>query len=206
MRGRQPSRALECRLIVGLGNPGPQYARTRHNAGFVVAERLARRWGIEPRRRLCDCSFGEGRVEGQAVRLALPQTFMNSGGKAVRCLLERWGLKPSDLLVLCDDISLPLGMIRLRGEGSDGGHLGLASVLQEVGTEQVARLRVGIRTEAAEASQGDLTDFVLGNFGVSEIPLLQQAVAAAVEACEVWLKEGVQAAMNRFNRRIKGET
>lgn len=191
------------RLIVGLGNPGPTYARTRHNAGFVVAERLACRWGLNPRRQLCECAFGEGQVDGQAVRLALPQTFMNSGGKAVKCLLDRWGLKPSDLLVVCDDISLPLGMIRLRGEGSDGGHLGLASVLQEIGTRQVARLRVGIRTEAAQAFQGDLTDFVLGNFRVAESPSLEQAVAQAVEACEVWLKEGIQTAMNRFNRRIK---
>ncbi len=201
MKGRE--RPDSAKLIVGLGNPGPKYAETRHNVGFRVTEGLAGRFGISIRSRLCSSIWGQGRIEGHAVRLALPQTFMNSSGKAVQCLLARWGVQPSRLLVVCDDISLPVGAIRLRAEGSDGGHLGLASVLQEVGTQQVARLRVGIRTEEARAFQGDLTEFVLGASGVSERKALEGAVAVAVEACEVWFTAGVHAAMNRFNRRIR---
>ena len=187
------------RLIVGLGNPGPAYSRTRHNVGRMVAERLAKQWSVALRSEGCSSKFGAGSYSSCPVRVALPQTFMNASGKAVKCLLDRWKLGPSSMLVVCDDVSLPLGMVRLRPHGSDGGHLGLASILQELGTEKIPRLRVGVRVGPVEK---DLTPFVLGRFEASERKILEEGLASAVAACEVWVKSGLTVAMNRFNRKI----
>ena len=189
------------RLIVGLGNPGSEYIQTRHNVGFLAAERLAHRWKVPLRKKGCDSVFGEGKFSGLAVAVAMPQTFMNASGRPLRCLLERWKLKPAAVLALCDDVALPLGMIRLRGKGSAGGHLGLASILEELGTDQVARLRIGVRP--ADGLEKDLTPFVLGTFKAPEGKLLEQALASVVEAGELWLSRGLNAAMNRFNQKIK---
>jgi len=201
------------RLIVGLGNPGPEYVKTRHNIGFMAAERLSERWKIPVKGKGCSALFGEGKFLKQAVRLAVPQTFMNASGKSVACLLRRWKLQPSEALVICDDVSLPLGMIRLRGQGSAGGHLGLTSILEELGTAAVPRLRVGIRSDRAgedlcAAARGGasfsagLTPFVLGRFAASEEKLLEQGLGLAGEACEMWISRGLAAAMNRFNQKI----
>jgi len=189
-------------LIVGLGNPGPRYAGTRHNVGFMVAVRCAERWSIDVKHLLCRSKFGEGTVHGEPVRLAMPQTLMNASGEGVGCLLKRWRLDHSQMLVVCDDVSLPLGMIRLRSKGSDGGHNGLASILQQVQTDQVARLRIGIQTRPQAAGE-DLTPFVLGRFSPAERKRVKESVEVAVEACEVWMTRGVSAAMNLFNRRIE---
>lgn len=189
------------KLVVGLGNPGPAYLRTRHNVGFLAAERLARRWNIPLRKKGCDAVFGEGEFSGLALAVALPQTFMNASGRSLRCLLERWKLKPAAVLVLCDDVALPLGMIRLRGKGSAGGHLGLASILEELGTREFARLRIG--TRPAAGVEKNLTPFVLGKFEAPEGKDLEQALASVVEAGELWLSRGLNAAMNRFNQKIK---
>ena len=185
-------------MIVGLGNPGPRYAGTRHNVGFMVATRFAERWSLPLKERLCDSKVAEGVVLGQPVRLALPQTLMNASGEAVRCLLRRWRLEPSSLLVVCDDVSLPLGTIRLRGQGSDGGHRGLASIVEKTCTEKIPRLRVGIRSERVGE---DLTDFVLGRFNLAERKLLEKGLASAVEACDAWVARGISTAMNLFNKR-----
>ena len=187
------------KLIVGLGNPGPAYSRTRHNVGVMVIDRVVKRWDIVPRQKGCSSRFGGGLIFSQPVRVALPQTFMNTSGEAVSCLLRRWRLEPSSMLVICDDVSLPLGIIRLRSGGSEGGHLGLASILQEVGTAQVPRLRVGIQTQPLGE---DLTPFVLGQFLGSELKSLEAGLELAISACEVWVTDGISAAMNRFNRKI----
>jgi len=187
------------RLIIGLGNPGPEYVKTRHNIGFMAAKRLSERWKIPVKGKGCSALFGEGKFLKQAVRLATPQTFMNASGKSVACLLRRWKLQPSETLVICDDVSLPLGMIRLRGQGSAGGHLGLTSILEELGTAAVPRLRVGIRSDRAGE---DLTPFVLGRFASSEEKFLEQGLGLAGEACEMWISRGLAAAMNRFNQKI----
>lgn len=184
---------------MGLGNPGPGYARTRHNVGFLVVRRLARRWKIsweEDSR--CRSKVGEGSIEGHPVRLALPQTFMNSSGEAVACLAKKWRLKSEAFLAVCDDFALPLGTVRLRGQGSEGGHQGLASILREMGTREVARLRVGIGGPRPEE---DWTPFVLGRFAASEQQRLAAGMEQGTRACESWAAEGLSAAMSRFNRR-----
>lgn len=189
------------RLIVGLGNPGPQYVRTRHNVGFMAAERLAERWKAPLKQEACEAVFGEGEFSGRAVMVAMPRTFMNASGRAVGCLLRRRGLEPDSVLVLCDDVALPLGMIRLRGSGSAGGHMGLTSILEELGTNEFARLRIGVRPEGE--LEKNLTPFVLGKFEASEEKLLEQTLAWVVEAGELWVSRGLNAAMNRFNQKIK---
>ena len=192
------------KVIVGLGNPGPKYSRTRHNVGWMAADLLGRRWGIRKDRDLCSCRVGAGRFEGCPVRLVLPQTYMNGSGAAVARLLKRLKQGPSSLLVVLDDVSLPLGLIRLKGKGSSGGHLGLASVLEDLQTEEVPRLRVGIGrsspSQRGPAEKNDLTDFVLGRFDPDEQGLLDTVLSEAAHACEAWVVGGLPAAMNRFNR------
>ena len=186
------------KVIVGLGNPGPAYEKTRHNVGFWVVRRLARRWKMTWKEEArCRAKVGEGSAAGEKVRLVLPQTFMNSSGEALACLAKKWRLTPESFLVVCDDFALPLGTVRLRGQGSDGGHQGLASILQELGTREIARLRVGIRSGRVE---GDWTPFVLGRFTASEESPLENGLERAAQACESWLADGTMAAMNRFNR------
>jgi PTH1 family peptidyl-tRNA hydrolase len=189
------------KVIVGLGNPGAKYAGTRHNVGFMAAERLAKRWKVPLKQEACETVFGEGEFSGRAVTVAMPRTFMNASGRAVSCLLRRRSLKPDSVLVLCDDVALPLGMIRLRGSGSPGGHMGLASILEELGTNKFARLRIGVRP--AGELEKNLTLFVLGKFEAPEEKLLEQTLAWVVEAGELWISRGLSAAMNRFNQKIK---
>jgi len=170
------------KLIVGLGNPGPHYEQTRHNVGAMVVRRLARR-------RL-----------GPDVRLLVPDAMMNVSGEALAraALPERM----EDLLLVCDDVNLPLGTLRVRPEGSDGGHHGLASCLQQLGTEAVPRLRVGVGSASLPK---DLTEFVLSPFDPPERPVVEETLARAAEACELWAARGIEAAMNRVNvRRQEG--
>lgn len=188
------------RLIVGLGNPGPAYLRTRHNVGFMAAGRLSQRWKTPVGRKGCSALFGEGEFSEQPVGLAMPQTFMNSSGEAVACLLKRWKLEPQALLVVCDDVALPLGMIRLREKGTAGGNMGLNSIIETLGTTEFARLRVGIK---AGPTGKDLAKFVLAKFDAKEEEALEQGLGLAVEACEMWISHGLAAAMNRFNQKIK---
>lgn len=190
------------KVIVGLGNPGAKYAGTRHNVGFMVVERLAEAWGIAADRELCRSRVGEGAVQETPVRLVYPQTFMNSAGEAVACLLRRWRLEPSRLLIVLDDVALPLGMIRVRGGGSAGGHLGLTSVAQGAATEEIPRLRVGI-APPGKPSAAELTHFVLGRFTGAEKGRLEEGLASAERACEMWVTRGLTAAMNRFNRKAR---
>ena len=188
------------RLIVGLGNAGRQYAGTRHNAGFMVVHQLAQRHGVRIARRYIRGlrvvgRYGDWMCKGEIVRLMLPQLFMNRAGEALRAA-SAWEVAGEALLVVCDDVSLPVGMLRMKPSGSAGGHKGLASCLGSLGTDRLARLRVGI---GAEPLPRDLTDYVLSPFGAGEHAQIQQAIGRAVEACELWTQQGIQVTMNRIN-------
>ena len=188
------------KLIVGLGNVGREYLTTRHNVGVMVVGELARRHRVRVaqayrhgRRTLA--RYGDWAVRRVTVRLMLPQTMMNRSGEAMTAM-SAWHVAAEEALVICDDVNLPLGVLRLRPEGSAGGHKGLASCLEELRTEQLPRLRVGIGTHALPE---DLTTFVLTPFAGEERPRIREAITRAVEACELWATEGVQVAMNRVN-------
>jgi len=184
------------RCIVGLGNPGSEYAVTRHNVGFRVIEALATRHGIEVSKRRLQALFGRGRIGDIELILAKPQTFMNDSGIAVRRLLDYYHLEPQHLLVVCDDINLDLGQLRLRRSGSAGGQKGLRSIEQHLGGTEFARLRVGIgRLEAGR----DAKAFVLSPFRASERDAAEDAIARAADAVECTLREGLEIAMGRYN-------
>lgn len=185
-------------LIAGLGNPGAEYARTRHNAGFLVAEHLARRWAVPLQmERRFEARVGRFARQGHCGWLALPQTYMNTSGVAVAALTRFYRVAPERLLVVVDDADLPVGTMRLRPEGSSGGHHGLESVEQALGTRQFARLRLGIgRREGAR----EITGHVLGRFSPEEWQHFAPVIERAGDAVECWLAEGIQTAMNRFNR------
>ncbi|MCX8072965.1 MAG: aminoacyl-tRNA hydrolase [Candidatus Binatia bacterium] len=184
-------------LVLGLGNPGEEYVGTRHNVGFEVVDALCRRHGIVLRQRLPSLLYGQGRIVGQEVILGKPRTFMNRSGVAAREGLKRWMLRPEQLLVVLDDVALPLGKIRVRKQGSDGGHKGLRSVLASVGSELVPRIRVGI----GQPKHGDIVEFVLSPFSRAERPVIDEAIERAADAVETVLSQGVEVAMNRFNAR-----
>ena len=186
-------------VIAGLGNPGHTFHHTRHNVGFMAIELLASRHAvsvtervIHPADRRPAAVCGQYQDGGRTVQLLMPLTMMNESGDA----LKATGVSPKDLLLVCDDVNLPLGTIRLRPQGSAGGHHGLESCLAALGTEEVARLRIGVGT--ADMPR-DLEAFVLSRFRNTELPLIRQAVAQAAEACETWVSEGIEVAMNRYN-------
>lgn len=183
------------RLVLGLGNPGERYRETRHNLGFRVVEELARRHRIALDRVECNSLVGES-TEGLV--LAQPQTYMNRSGFAARCLLERRELPPENLLVVYDELHLPLGRLRLRPGGSPGGHRGIESIVESLGSAQVPRLRMGLGAE--EGAPETWADFVLAPFLPEEREAVDAMILRAADACEAWWREGVEAAMNRFNR------
>jgi PTH1 family peptidyl-tRNA hydrolase len=189
------------KLVVALGNPGRRYARTRHNVGFRVAERLRERWRLpEPGARF-DGRFARGRVASLGdldVGVLEPQTFMNESGASVAAALGKLPLAEpaSDLLIVLDDADLPFGKLRLRAEGGDGGHNGLADVLERLGRRDVARLRFGIGRPSVPM---ETADFVLAAFSAEEEKALPAHLDRAADAVEAFLREGAPAAMNRFN-------
>ncbi len=185
-------------LIVGLGNPGAEYARTRHNVGFLVLEELAKRasaaWNLEKR---FNARVAKRESAGRKILLAEPQTFMNSSGEAVGALLAFYRIPPLQLLVIVDDADLPFGQIRLRPKGSSGGHHGLESIEQHIGSQSYARLKVGIgRTKNGRR---EITNYVLGKFSGDEKKLLEKVLECAADQAECWAMDGIQKAMNRFN-------
>ena len=189
------------KLNVGLGNPGREYSGTRHNIGFAVLGALARKHGINFDKRCCHSRAGEGRIGGQEVALAKPQTYMNLSGDAVAALMRRYRIKLTDILIIHDDLDLPLGKIRLRAGGSAGGHNGLKSIIASVGSMDFARLKIGIgRPETADAPRCEVVDHVLSDFDAADRKTAEEAVARSVEAVETILADGLEAAMNRFNR------
>lgn len=184
------------KLVVGLGNPGGKYAATRHNVGFRVVDELSRRHGIDLSRARFSGLVGNGAVGSEQVLLLKPGTFMNLSGRSVREAATFYKIEPTDLLVVSDDMALPLGRLRLRKAGSAGGHHGLASVIAELGTEAFTRLRIGIEQVAGERMVGH----VLGAFTEREEELMGPAVLSAADAVECWLAEGIDTAMNRYNK------
>lgn len=184
------------RLIVGLGNPGIRYAGTRHNIGFEVVDRFARRHGARLRRRWCRSLVADLRIRGEEFLLAKPQTFMNLSGEAVRELLLRTKAAAADMLVVCDDINLPLGRIRLRPSGSAGGHHGLESIIACIRSQDFPRLRVGV---GEGNNRQDVRDHVLGRFHRSERRLVEDVIETAADCLDSAVQEGLHIAMNRFN-------
>ncbi len=183
-------------LIVGLGNPGDRYRSTRHNAGFMVLDELARRWGIAMRSKRW-VELGQGSFRGDPVILAKPLTFMNISGEAVKRLRRKHHLAPADILVLYDDIDLARGSIRLRAGGSAGGHRGLDSIIGHLGSNEFPRLKLGVGRPPAGR---EAADYVLERMRPEEAAELQEQVARAADAVETFLAEGAETAMNRFNR------
>jgi PTH1 family peptidyl-tRNA hydrolase len=184
------------RLIVGLGNPGSEYQNTRHNVGFLVLDRLAEMAGIQIGKKAFKGLTGEGRLENRKAALLKPQTYMNLSGQSVREAMRFYRMAPEDILVICDDVNLPVGRLRLRPEGSHGGQNGLKSVIAEIGTDAFPRLRVGVGRPEGEKG---LIGHVLGKWGPDELPVVREQTERATDAIRFILSEGIDAAMNRFN-------
>ena len=183
------------KVVVGIGNPGREYERTRHNVGFDVVDLLARSDGIDVTKRWFEALAGEGTIAGHRVLLLKPQTFVNLSGRSVRQTVDFYKMSVAELLIVCDDANLPLGRIRFRRDGSSGGHHGLDSVIACLGTESFARLRVGIGRR-----EGDkLVDHVLGRFSSSERAVMDEAFIDAARGVAMWLTRGIDACMNEFN-------
>ena len=182
------------RLVLGLGNPGDRYRGTRHNLGFRVVRELAGRLSVATDRVECSAIVGEA----DGLLLAMPQTYMNRSGYAARCLLERHEIRAEDLLVIYDDVELPLGRLRVRRGGGPGGHRGMESVIRNLRTDEVPRVRLGIRPEAGTAPD-DLVEFVLEPFRADEQPEVEALVERAADACQAWLEQDIETVMNRFN-------
>jgi peptidyl-tRNA hydrolase, PTH1 family len=192
------------RLIVGLGNPGREYAHSRHNVGFWCLNRLARRHGIAFSSGGKLAAVGEGRLAERPVILAKPRTFVNLSGRAVSHLLQRYHLSPPQLLVVCDDLDLPLGRVRVRARGSHGGHRGMRSIVEAIGSQEFPRIRIGIgRPRVAGEPTWEpevVVDYVLSPMTAEERRILDEAAATAGEAILCLLAEGVETVMNRYNR------
>ncbi len=196
---RSPAPPRVDRVLVGLGNPGDGYAGTRHNVGFRVAARLAKRAHAEFERKAAESRIAEGAIGSVHVAIARPQTFMNDSGLAVRKLLDRYRTGPEALLVICDDVDLPLGRIRIRPSGGPGTHNGMRSIVAAVG-EGFARIRCGVAPADPGAEiDGGLADYVLAPFAPEEREEAEAMVVRAAEAAEVALRDGIGRAMERFN-------
>ena len=185
-------------LIVGLGNPGERYERTRHNLGFMLVDLLARQSNAQVKRSECRALVGRAEIEGRAVELVKPQTYMNLSGESVACLLKkRDGLNPAeDLLVVSDDIALPFGSIRLRARGSSGGQKGLKNIISVLGTDEFLRLRIGIRPEHTVS---DTAAFVLERFTKTQQAEVEKILARSAEALRAVLRDGIDKAMSQYN-------
>ena len=189
------------KVIVGLGNPGKDYERTRHNVGWWVVDHLADVWHFEGWRRDGEARVANGTVGSQRVRLVKPQTYMNLSGAALRPYLRRAGWSPQhDLMVVLDEVALPVGRYRFRARGSSGGHNGLKSIEGALGHQDYPRLRIGIGPPV-DRDRGDLADYVLNDFGKRETAVVKEFMPELVEAMELWMGSGIEAVMNRFNRK-----
>ena len=184
------------KLIVGLGNPGVDYERTRHNVGWMVVEAFARKFRIAISRHEKNALTGTGRVAGGSVMVAKPLTYMNLSGDAVRLLVQAYLESADDLIVVYDDIDLPLGRLRIRPSGSAGTHNGMRSIVEILGTEKFPRLRVGI----GASDGGRLRDYVLDEFAADEQPVVDRAIERAVDALVLFARGDLKRAMNEFNR------
>ena len=186
------------RLIVGLGNPGPEYQWTPHNLGFLAVDELAHRGGIRVERPEAKALGGLGKLAGEEVILAKPQTYMNLSGISVRELLEKYELGPQDVLAMWDEVQLPWGAIRIHAEGSAGSHNGAGSLISSLGTPAIARLRLGCGPDHPLSSR---KEYVLRPMKKSELEVAAEMIADAGDAVELMLTKGIEAAMNKYNRR-----
>lgn len=188
------------KLVVGLGNPGSRYEKTRHNVGFRVIDALAGRWRIDMQRQKFSAAIGDGVIAGERSVLLKPLTFMNLSGQSVQAALAFYKLPVDELLVISDDLDLPTGRLRVRSSGSSGGQRGLESIIAMLGTEAFARVRIGIGRPAFDAA-----GYVLSEFSPEETDDAEAGVRRAADAAECWLTDGVTATMNRFNRAERAE-
>lgn len=189
------------KFIVGLGNPGEEYAGTKHNMGFAVVSALAKESGIRINKNMCFSLLGRGKISGEEVTLVLPQTYMNLSGNAVGELVRRQATDLKDVIVVCDDIYLELGKIRIKKSGSSGGQKGLESIIHVIGTDEFPRLRVGIATDV---HKGDITDYVLSPFRRKDLRNVAHAVSLAKDALAGVIGDGIDKAMSKFNKRKAG--
>lgn len=190
------------KLIVGLGNPGRTYARDRHNIGFRCLNYFASLHYIRFDHRQCQARTGIGEIAGSKLLLAKPRTFVNLSGKAVACLARRHDTPLNDILVVYDDLDLPLGKIRLRGSGGSGGHKGIKSIISALGSEDFPRIRIGIgRPQVEEKSSGEdiVVNYVLGDFSPQEEKVIKLAIVTVAEAIDCLLSQGIEMAMSKFN-------
>lgn len=200
------------KLIVGLGNPGRLYVDSRHNVGFKVVKALAKAHKILLKKeKAIPALSGKGKIAGQNIIVAMPFTFMNLSGGAVRDLIKKYRIDLDNLLVACDDLDLDLGRLKIKSGGSSGGHRGLASVINSLGKDSFARLRIGIGRPAKgllardniEFAKADLSDYVLSAFSKKESLEINQSIETAVDCCRSWVIQGINKSMNLFNRRSK---
>jgi PTH1 family peptidyl-tRNA hydrolase len=192
------------KLIIGLGNPGRSYANNRHNIGFICLNHFARQKGIRFDRKQCLARTGTGRADGNQVLLAKPQTYMNLSGQAVSRLTKKFSIRPDDLIIIHDDLDLPLGKIRIRFGGSSGGHKGMESIISELGSQDFVRIRVGIsrpepNEDASEIREADIIRYVLGDFTPDEVQTVNLVIAKVSDAIFCLLTEKLEAAMNKYN-------
>lgn len=187
------------KLVVGLGNPGKKYEKTRHNAGFMGVDFLAKYFGFDKFKKSDKhkCEMAEGNIVGEKVILMKPQTFMNLSGQAVRSVVQFYKIPIGDLIVIFDDVDLPSGKLRIRPSGSAGGHKGMKSVIQELGADEFIRIRFGMAPPSS--FKGDLNDYVLGKLTLTQKKLLTENIKKFPQILEVLLKEGVEQAMQEFN-------
>jgi PTH1 family peptidyl-tRNA hydrolase len=187
------------KLIVGMGNPGKEYEHTRHNVGWWMVDHLAEVWHFEPWRKDGEARIADGRAGNVRVRLVKPQTYMNLSGAVLRPYLRRpfWSAA-TDLMIVVDEVALPIGRYRFRADGSAGGHNGLKSIETTVGNQKYPRLRIGVGPDN-QRQVGNLSDFVLDNFGKAETATVKELLPVLAEALDLWMKEGITPVMNRFS-------
>ncbi|MEO5567333.1 MAG: aminoacyl-tRNA hydrolase [Gemmatimonadaceae bacterium] len=186
------------KVIVGLGNPGKEYENTRHNVGWWMVDHLAQAWSFDAWRKDGDARVADGRIGNIRVRLVKPQTYMNLSGAVLKPYMRRpfWSAA-TDLMVIVDEVALPVGRYRFRAEGSAGGHNGLKSIQSAIGNMQYSRLRIGIHP-GEERQVGNLSDFVLGQFGKTEATIIRDQLPDLTNALEMWMKEGITPVMNKY--------
>lgn len=185
------------KVIVGLGNPGKEYENTKHNIGFLTLDRLSERLGISIKQIKHKALTGEGFVKGHKLMLVKPQTYMNLSGQCVREVMQYYKVEPENLIVIYDDLDIPIGTLRLRAKGSAGTHNGMKSIIYDIQEDGFPRVRVGIGGE----HKGNLANYVISGFRKEDINTVETAVEKAADAVECWIDEGINAAMNKFNKK-----
>jgi peptidyl-tRNA hydrolase, PTH1 family len=190
----------EIMVLVGLGNPGSEYAKTRHNIGFMLLDRVAEAWNIKVGKRKFEGELGEGEYKGKRIILVKPRTFMNLSGMCVASVLTYYRLTPENMMVICDDFNLPLGTVRIRRNGSSGGQKGLASIISQAGTDNFSRMRIGI---GLPPQNQEPVNYVLGKFTTDEQAAVTASLEKAEKALTLYLEEGIEKAMSHCNVKVR---